>query len=164
MVTSRRRLLATGVTLGAASLGGCLGLGGSSEFDDWAWSGSIPVDSVVQHHDPSCGCCGDYVDYLEANEFDVRVEETGSLESVKRDLGVPPSADSCHTVEFGEYLIEGHVPLEAIEALFDEEPAVLGIAAPGMPPNSPGMGSPGDEPLTVYAFEASGQVYEYVDV
>lgn len=164
MPISRRRLCAAGASLAFAGLSGCFDLGGSSDVDDWAWSGSLPVDTVVQHHDPSCGCCSAYVDYLEENGLEVRLEETDDLAAVKRDLGVPGDAESCHTVEVDDYLVEGHVPLEAVEELFDEEPDVLGVAAPGMPEHSPGMGPRGDGPLTIYAFEESGDVYEYTDV
>lgn len=162
MAITRRDLCSAGAALALVGASGCLG--GSNGSEDWEWSGSLPVDSVVQHHDPSCGCCGEYVDYLETNGIDVQVEETGDLRSVKRDLGVPGDAESCHTIEFGDYVVEGHVPLEAIEQLFDEGADVDGIAAPGMPQHSPGMGPPGDDPLTIYAFDASGAVYEYTDV
>ena len=164
MSITRRRLCASGITLAGVSLAGCLGLGGSSDFESWAWSGSIPVESVVQHHDPSCGCCGEYVDYLEANDIGVKVEETDDLESVKRELGVPAGAGSCHTIEVGAYVVEGHVPLEAVEELFENEPDVDGLTAPGMPQHSPGMGPPGDEPLQIYAFDDSGAVSEFTAV
>ncbi|MXV62137.1 metal-binding protein [Natronorubrum sp. JWXQ-INN-674] len=171
MAISRRRLCSVGGTLVFIGLAGCLDgtddgtdTAERSRSDTWAWSGSVPVESVVQHHDPSCGCCSEYVAYLETNGVDVTVETTGDVEGVKRDLGVPEDAASCHTIEFGDYLIEGHVPLEAIEELFADQPAVDGLTAPGMPRHSPGMGPPGDEPLTVYAFEASGDVFEYTEV
>lgn len=38
------------------------------------------------------------------------------------------------------YAIEGHVPIEAIERLLAERPDILGLALPGMPADSPGMG------------------------
>ncbi|ELY52019.1 DUF411 domain-containing protein [Natronolimnohabitans innermongolicus] len=162
MDTTRRRLCATGATFAVAALAGCADR--SSDTDEWAWSGSLPVDSVVQHHDPSCGCCSEYVDYLETNGLDVDVRETDDLDAVKADLGVPDDAESCHTLEVGDYLVEGHVPLEAFEELFADEPDVSGIAAPGMPEHSPGMGPPGDGPLSIYAFDSSGEVFEFTDV
>ncbi len=60
--------------------------------------------------------------------------------------------------------MEGHVPREAVERLFEEEPAALGVAAPGMPRYSPGTGPRGDEPLTISAFEETCDAFEYVDV
>jgi hypothetical protein len=164
MTITRRRLCAAGAAVAVSGLAGCANLTGSSDIDDWDWDGSLPVDSVVQHHHPSCGCCGEYVDYLEGHGLEVRIEETEDTAEIKRDLGVPDDAESCHTLEIGDYLVEGHVPLEAIEKLFAEEPDVDGIAAPGMPEYSPGMGPRGDEPLTIYAFEESGELAEFTDV
>ncbi|TYL39105.1 metal-binding protein [Natronococcus pandeyae] len=167
MTISRRQLCSTGAAFAVVGLAGCLSGGDESaegSGDDWTWSGSLPVESVVQHHDPDCGCCSAYVEYLDDHGIDVQVEETRDLEGIKRDLSVPEDAWSCHTIEFGDYLVEGHVPLEAIETLFEDEPAVLGITAPGMPQHSPGMGPPGDEPLTIYSFEESGETAAYVDV
>lgn len=173
MEFTRRRLCSAGATLGLVGIGGCLG-GSSGEedadgaepttFDGWELRGTPPVGSVVQYHDPTCGCCGEYVDYLEATGIEVAVEETDDLGAVKDELSIPGDARSCHTVEVGDYLVEGHVPIEAIDALLEEEPDVLGVAAPGMPQHSPGMGPPGDEPLAIYAFDEAGDVYEYVEV
>lgn len=164
MAITRRALCSVGAVLVLSGGGGCLGGSDGTGGDDWEWSGTLPVDSVVQHHDPSCGCCGEYADYLESNGVDVRVEETDDLRTIKQDLGVPGDVASCHTVEFGDYIVEGHVPLEAVETLFQDEPDVAGIAAPGMPDYSPGMGPRGDEPLTIYAFGGADEVYTYTDV
>ncbi|SFC55678.1 Uncharacterized conserved protein [Halobiforma haloterrestris] len=180
---TRRRLCSLGAAAALVGASGCIGGGngnGDSDDDepgpvsaapvgdDWSWDGSVPVDEVVQHHDPSCGCCSRYAAYLEDNGFDVHVETTDELGAVKTDLSVPAEARSCHTVEFGDYLVEGHVPLQAIEALFAAEPAVAGIAIPGMPRHAPGMGPPDDESLAVYAFEDaesdSGELSEFVAV
>ena len=57
--------------------------------------------------------------------------------------GIDDAAASCHTAEVGGYLIEGHVPVEAITRLLAEQPDAVGLALPGMPADSPGMG--GDE-------------------
>jgi hypothetical protein len=37
-------------------------------------------------------------------------------------------------------VIEGHVPAGAILRLLDERPDAVGLALPGMPADSPGMG------------------------
>lgn len=175
---TRRGILSAGAAAAVAGIGGCLGDGGDGDGgnggtetaadtdadDDWAWEGTLSVESVVQHHAPSCGCCSEYVAYLERHGIDVRTEPTDDLEAVKDDLSIPSDAESCHTVEVGDYLVEGHVPLEAIDALLADEPAVDGIAAPGMPRNSPGMGPRGDDPLTIYAFEAGGDIEPFRDV
>ncbi len=37
-------------------------------------------------------------------------------------------------------MVEGHVPVEAIESLLADRPDAVGLALPGMPADSPGMG------------------------
>jgi hypothetical protein len=38
------------------------------------------------------------------------------------------------------YTIEGHVPIAAIQRLLEDRPDAIGVALPGMPADSPGMG------------------------
>ena len=45
--------------------------------------------------------------------------------------------------EIDGYLVGGHVPAEAIARLLEDRPDAVGLALPGMPADSPGMG--GDE-------------------
>ena len=68
-------------------------------------------------------------------------------------------AASCQTMEVEGYIIEGHVPAEAIARLLRERPeGVTGLAVPGMPLGSPGM-EMGDrvQPYEVIAFGPDGQ-------
>ena len=92
--------------------------------------------------DPNCGCCSAWVDILEAEGFDVAVEEsTGTaLTRYKLDNGIPQAMISCHTGRIEGYLIEGHVPVADIRRLLDTRPDAVGLAVPGMPYGSPGMG------------------------
>lgn len=53
---------------------------------------------------------------------------------------MPPDLTSCHTGSAGGYLLEGHVPAADVERLLAERPDALGLAVPGMPYGSPGMG------------------------
>ncbi len=53
---------------------------------------------------------------------------------------MPVNASSCHTALVEGFVIEGHVPAGAIERLLDERPDAIGLALPGMPADSPGMG------------------------
>jgi hypothetical protein len=50
------------------------------------------------------------------------------------------------------------VPVEAVQRLLVERPAILGLAVPGMPAGSPGIEVEGEpaEPFQVYAFAADG--------
>jgi hypothetical protein len=94
---------------------------------------------MTVHKDPSCGCCTEWVKHLQQAGFVTRVTESRDLDRVKTRLGVPPDLAACHSAEIGGYLVEGHVPAEAIKRLLGEKPAATGIAVPGMPVGSPGM-------------------------
>lgn len=61
------------------------------------------------------------------------------------------------------YIIEGHVPVEEIQRLLADRPAVAGLAVPGMPIGSPGMEVDGYEaqPYDVLAFDTSGATEVY---
>lgn len=63
--------------------------------------------------------------------------------SFRADNGIVDEVASCHTAEVDGYFVEGHVPAEAIERLLAEQPNAVGLALPGVSPDSPGMG--GDE-------------------
>lgn len=107
-------------------------------------------DAVV-YKSPSCGCCQGWATYLERNGYKVTVIERDDMEPVKDGLGVPAEMRSCHTAKIEGYVIEGHVPVAAIDKLLAEKPKVKGIAAPGMPPGSPGMSGP-KAPNPVFTF------------
>jgi hypothetical protein len=90
---------------------------------------------------PTCGCCGDWVDYVKARGFEVVVHDVGNT-SARRRLGIPMKLGSCHTAQVGGYAIEGHVPAADIWRLLRERPdprQVVGLVVPGMPVGSPGM-------------------------
>ena len=97
--------------------------------------------SLTVHHDPYCGCCTAWIDYLRNEGFTVHSHITPDMGTLKQKLGVPEALSSCHTaiVDSSGQLIEGHVPVRAIHKMLGQ-PQVQGIAAPGMPINAPGMG------------------------
>lgn len=66
--------------------------------------------------------------------------EDPRLADYKAEHGVPTGSESCHTALVDGYVIEGHVPAGAIVRLLDERPDAIGLALPGMPADSPGMG------------------------
>lgn len=74
---------------------------------------------------------------------------------------MPPPLRECHTAIIDGYVIEGHVPVDAIARLLKEKPPVIGLSVPGMPPGSPGMESPNPQPYSVLAFDREGRVTEY---
>ena len=88
--------------------------------------------------DPSCGCCHDWIEHMQANGFSFTVHDTGN-NAVRAQLGLPQKLGSCHTALVGGYLIEGHVPASDVRALLKQKPKALGLAVPGMPVGSPGM-------------------------
>jgi len=88
----------------------------------------------------SCGCCQQWVDYLQDEGFEVTAHNVDDVVSIKRKLGMTdPALYSCHTAKVGGYIIEGHVPASDIRRLLDDRPTLVGLAAPGMPQMSPGM-------------------------
>ncbi len=109
---------------------------------------------VIVYKSPECGCCGGYVEHLQASGFDVRVRLMADVTPIKERHGVPDDLWSCHTAVVGGYVVEGHVPLVAVRRLLAEKPAVKGIALPGMVEGSPGMSGPKTEPFIIQAFGA----------
>ena len=99
---------------------------------------------------PSCGCCYGYVLFLEKEKFKVKQTDMRSLHTIKQKYNIPVEMQSCHTTIMGKYFIEGHVPFEAIDKLFKEQPDIDGIALPGMPIGTPGMPGDKDEPYVIY--------------
>ena len=99
---------------------------------------------------PACGCCYGYVLFLEKEKYKVKQTDMRSLHSIKQKYNIPIEMQSCHTTIMGEYFIEGHVPIEAINKLLKEKPDIDGIALPGMPIGTPGMPGDKDEPYVIY--------------
>ena len=106
----------------------------------------LPKMAVAK--DPNCGCCSGWVDHIRAAGFTVEVVETSEMNRVKARLGVPPDLASCHTAEIAGYVLEGHVPADAVKRLLQEKPRAKGLAVPGMPIGSPGMEVEGAEAET----------------
>jgi len=100
---------------------------------------ALPVLQVWK--DPACGCCQDWIEYLERDGFRVQVFDTGNT-AVRKRLGLPVKYGSCHTALIGGYVVEGHVNAREIRRLLAEKPKAIGIAVPGMPIGSPGMDGP----------------------
>ena len=119
--------------------------------------------SITVYKTATCGCCSKWVDHLRTHNFDVRAIDVEDIAAVKRTYGVPPELGSCHTAVVGGYVVEGHVPGEAVARMLRERPAIAGLTVPGMPIGSPGMEVPGrSEPYEILSFDRAGksQVYE----
>jgi hypothetical protein len=156
----------------AAALAGCSSDDSSDESGASDGAGRLASngnrdsqgESVVVYASPSCGCCGQYADYLESEGgYTVDLQRTDDVDSIKADAGVPENAAGCHTTMLGDYVVEGHVPLEAVDKLLRERPAIDGIALPGMPAGSPGMGGTKQEPFEILSF-ADGTIETYTTI
>jgi hypothetical protein len=135
---------------------GAVSLAGATLLRPALAQDASPAISIKK--DPWCGCCTGWARHLEQAGFAVDVEEIEEMEAVKDNLGVPAELRSCHTATIEGYVIEGHVPAEAIFALLDQRPPVTGLSVPGMPIGSPGMEGPtGSEPeqYDVVAFDSA---------
>lgn len=117
---------------------------------------------MVVYKSPNCGCCGVYTQYAQQRGFDLDVNTINDVEGVKGEQEVPSNLWSCHTSIVDGYVVEGHMPAEAIEKLLDEQPDIKGIALPGMPSGSPGMPGPKHMEWTVYAIHNDGSVSEFM--
>lgn len=126
---------------------------------------TAPVDLVGGIHvlaSPGCGCCHAWADLARARGYRVQVTEMQDPDAEKAALGVPASLASCHTIKAGGYLFEGHLPFAAMEAVLRDRPEITGLAVPGMPMGSPGMGDDPKARFDVIAFggvAGAGRLY-----
>ena len=125
-----------------------------------ACSNAAQAATYTMFRDPNCGCCLKWADHVEhKTDAEVTSVDTTEMARIKTERGVPQELWSCHTMEIEGYMIEGHVPADAIERLLRERPeGVTGLAVPGMPVGSPGMEFENRiQPFDVIAFGPSGQ-------
>jgi hypothetical protein len=117
--------------------------------------GALPVagaalaagESMVVYKDPNCGCCHAWADAMKNAGFSVKTEDVSDITVVKDRYKIPGDLQGCHTAVVAGYYLEGHVPLAAVTRLLAEKPDIAGLAVPGMPVGSLGMG---DDPLATY--------------
>ena len=127
-------------------------------------TGANPALTVVTtYRSPTCGCCVGWEEYLEEAGFEVESVVTDDVTAIKDDLQIPDEMRSCHTAIIGDYFIEGHVPIEAIQKLLEEQPEIDGIALPGMVQGSPGMSGEKSEPFVIYSV-TDGSVDEFMTI
>lgn len=136
-------------------------IAGCSETPDATDISNVKGKTMTVYYSPSCSCCKSYVDYLESNGVDVNARSVSRsrLNLEKNQHNLPETAWSCHTATIDDYVVEGHVPLEAVDQLLAERPDdVKGITIPGMPQNAPGMGGPIGDYLDVKAISKQGSL------
>jgi hypothetical protein len=151
--TSRTRLAFASI---AAAI--VLALGGNV----WMAAQAAKFQMTV-YKSATCGCCSKWVEHMQANGFDVKAINVDDIDKVKRERGVPTEAASCHTAIVNGYVVEGHVPADAVLKMLKEKPAIAGIAVPGMPMGSPGMDVPGGQKdaFNIVSFDKSGKTAIY---
>lgn len=116
-----------------------------------------PLMQVLK--DPECGCCGDWINIMQREGFEVEVQNASweTLTGYKATMGVPEDMASCHTGLIEGYVIEGHVPPTDIRRLLAERPDAVGLTVPGMPYGSPGMGPESErEAYSVFLIRKDG--------
>lgn len=118
---------------------------------------------MTLYRQEGCSCCATYADYLRDNGFTVEMNTVDDLDPIRERFGVPEAGAGCHTSLIDDYVVEGHVPVEAIDRILSEGPALDGISVIGMPANSPGMGDPNGQPLDILSIRA-GRVAPYMSV
>ncbi|WMS44394.1 DUF411 domain-containing protein [Acuticoccus sp. MNP-M23] len=103
---------------------------------------------------PWCGCCTDWAEHMEGLGYKLEITELEDLAPVRRQAGIPDEVQGCHSAAIAGYALEGHVPPEAIAKLLEEKPDIRGIAVPGMPQGSIGMGNNPRAKYNVHTFGA----------
>lgn len=113
-------------------------------------NGYAASPALTVYKDPNCGCCEEWVKHVNQAGIRTKVINSPDVAAVKTQLGVPAHFASCHTAVFdgGGQVVEGHVPATAIYKLA-AKPSIKGVAVPGMPANSPGMGKMDGKLVTV---------------
>lgn len=111
-------------------------------------------------YSPTCSCCQEYIPYLKRQGFSVEAKPTRDMLSIKEQYQIPREMEACHTSVIEDYFVEGHMPIEAIKKLLEEKPEIDGIALPGMPLGSPGMGGVKKDLFQIYALK-DGQISEF---
>lgn len=118
--------------------------------------GAAASSAIAVYKDPSCGCCGKWVEHLRAHGFTATVHDVRDLAAFKQRAGVPEALASCHTALIEGYVIEGHVPASEIRRLLADRPKGVGLAVAGMPGAAPGMDVPRSPGYDVLLFQADG--------
>jgi hypothetical protein len=129
----------------------------------WMAAQSSAKPQMTVYKSNTCGCCEKWVEHMRANGFEVKAIDVDDIDKVKHERGVPDSAASCHTAVVNGYIVEGHVPADAVLKMLKEKPAIAGIAVPGMPMGAPGMevASGQKEAYSIVSFDKTGKTTVY---
>lgn len=120
-----------------------------------AHAGDTDDKRITVFKTPSCGCCQVWAEAVEKAGYTVETKDMEDLSLIKKQAGVSKDLEACHTAVMGgerKYVLEGHLPLEAMEKLMSEQLDIRGISTPGMPMGSLGMGYDPKAQYKVLAF------------
>jgi hypothetical protein len=144
-------------------------IGGSFIGVVMMYQNTVPVETVSSqelegvgvtfYRSPTCGCCAGHAAALEAAGaiVDMQNVDEVTLQNIKQEHNIPFNKQSCHTAIIDDYVVEGHVPVDALAQFLEEAPDTMGITLPGMPIGTPGMPGRQTEPYIVETLE--GDVY-----
>ncbi|MBY3177616.1 DUF411 domain-containing protein [Rhizobium leguminosarum] len=145
----RRQFLCSVATLGSISLIGVARAAG---------------ESMIVYKDPNCGCCEAWANAMSDAGFTVTVKHDDDLAAIKAKYKIPAEMQGCHTAVSGPYVFEGHVPLEGVETVMSKRPDIAGLAVPGMPAGSLGMGNDPQASYDVYSLSKDGKAEVFSSV
>ena len=123
------------------------------------------LPEVTVYKSKFCGCCGMWIEHMQANGFKVKTIVTEDMDAVKKNFNIPSHLSSCHTAIIGEFIVEGHTPASDIISFLKNPPAeARGLTVPGMPLGSPGMEQGNmKQPYKVYAFTKDNRAGVYAE-
>ena len=120
---------------------------------------------IAIYKSANCGCCGIYGSYFKSRgNSNAKVITVEDIDSIKSKYNVPAELQSCHTTIVGNYFVEGHIPLKAVNKLLEERPDIAGIAMPGMPSGSPGMPGTKKGDFVIYSVNRDGSYGEFMRI
>jgi hypothetical protein len=152
----KNRTLIIGLVIAVVGIVGFMAIQTMSNNDTGKTSSENNGIVATVYKSPTCGCCGVYTSYMKKQGYNVQAENVQNMSTVKQEFGIPYELESCHTMEVGGYVVEGHIPEEAIQRLLAEKPDIKGIGMAGMPSGSPGMPGPKTGDFVIYEITSEG--------
>ena len=150
------------IFLGVIIIGGYIWI--SSSLQEEAVGHELEGVQATVYKSPNCGCCDNYISHLRRNGLEVEKVSTNDMEKIKEQYAIPHDVKSCHTMTIGDYVIEGHIPIEAVAKLIKEKPDIGGIAMPGMPSGSPGMMGRKMSVFTIHSLMHNGSTSVFMEM
>lgn len=80
-----------------------------------------------------CGCARGWIRALRDAGFVVHDFEMTDLRTIRRQWRVPSALKGCHPAHYLGYVIEGHVPAEALRKLAAERPQAVALVQSSSP-------------------------------